>query len=84
MILHIKEAKWTPSRINPEISTQRYMITKLSKDKESILKATRGKTDNQFLMRNVRAGGSGMACLKCWMKDCQPRSPCPTNVGRKD
>lgn len=41
--LYIQEAQQTPSTIKSKISTPRYIIMKLSKDKERILKPERKK-----------------------------------------
>lgn len=41
--LHIQEAERTPNRINTMRSTPRYIIVKLLKDQEKILKTAREK-----------------------------------------
>lgn len=41
--LHLQKAQQTPSRINSKRSTPRYIIVKLAKDKERIVKASKEK-----------------------------------------
>jgi len=47
--LHIQEAQQTPSKINSRRYTQRYIIVKLSKDKERILQTSREKQLSQTI-----------------------------------
>lgn len=41
--MQIQEAQKTPTKMNPKEPTQRYIVIKLSKDKERLLKAGRHK-----------------------------------------
>lgn len=47
--LHIQEAQQTPSKMNSRRYTRRYIIVKLSKDKERILQASREKQLSQTI-----------------------------------
>ena len=77
--LYIQEAWWTLSRMNLKRPTPRWIIIKLSKDKESILKAAREKwliiykksslkSTANFLSKTVGAEGSEITYSKWWKK----------------
>lgn len=70
-ILHIREAQWTPRRLNSNSSTSRDIVIKLSKDKVGILKTdTRALSIKETLdkIRGIfkKEGQWNNIYTKCW------------------